>query len=201
MKREKKLGWMASKKVIILNGAPSSGKDTIANFFRDVVGLEKMEVKKDLFDIALCISGISEGDWFERYDNRELNLKEVPWNRLNGISQRDFLIRISEDWVKFVFGKDVFGVKAAARIQESGSTSFVFSDVGFKEELEAITSVVGEDNVLLVRLHRFGCTFNGDSRTHLSHKHEIDINNDHDISIACSNIFASFAKLILSTKQ
>ena len=185
------------KKVIILNGAPSTGKDTIAHFFRDELYFEKMEVKTELFSIALSVSGISEKDWFERYDDRENNLKEVPWGKLNGISQREFLVKISEDWMKPVFGDDVFGIKAANRIMDSENELFIFSDGGFKEEFDAITSVVGEENVLLIRLHRNGCSFEGDSRSHLSHKHEIDIQNDGNVRDACKKVYGAFIHKIL----
>jgi len=185
------------KKVIVLNGAPSTGKDTIAHFFRNKFYFEKMEIKTELFAAALSISGISEQDWFERYENRKDSLKEVPWDRLNGISQREFLIKISEEWMKPVFGNSVFGIKAAKRILKSEEDIFIFSDGGFQEEFDAITSAVGEDNVLLIRLHRNGCSFEIDSRSHLNHKHEADIHNDSDIDSACREIFDLYVNKIL----
>jgi len=186
-----------NKKIIVLNGAPSTGKDTITHFFSDKLDFEKMEMKKELFDIALSVSGISKEDWFERYGDREDNLKEVPWDKLNGISQREFLIKISEDWMKPVFGNDVFGIKAANRVLDSDKKMFMFSDGGFIEEFNAITSVFGEDNVLLVRLHREGCSFEGDSRTHLSHKHEVDVHNNGSIRAACQEIFGEYVNRVL----
>lgn len=167
------------RKVIILNGAPSSGKDTIAKLFSDMLGFEHMEVKAELFKIALQLSGISEEDWFDRYDDRENNLKEQPWDRLGGLSQREFLIKISEEWMKPVFGNHIFGKKAADSVMLLNNDSeAVFSDGGFQDELNAMSNELGEDNILLVRLHRKGCSFDGDSRSHLTHKHEIDIHND-----------------------
>ena len=183
---------MGSKKVIILNGAPSTGKDAIAFLFQEKLGWEKKEVKQELFSIALSLSGVSEEDWFTRYDDREGNLKEASWSRLGGLSQREFSIKISEDWMKPVFGKDVFGIKAAEGVVNSEGDVFVFSDGGFQEELDAMISVLGEDNVLLIRLHRDGCSFENDSRTHLTHKHSEDIYNNGTISEAYDRIFQAF---------
>lgn len=168
------------KKIIMLNGAPSSGKDTIAKLFSEKFGFHHMEIKAELFNIALKLSGIRPTIWYDRYNDRENNLKEKPWDRLGGLSQREFLIRISEDWMKPVFGSDVFGVKAAnaVKYETSPNGNAIFSDSGFQVELDAMVREFGEDNVLLVRLHRNGYSFDGDSRGYLTHKHEIDIHNN-----------------------
>ena len=185
------------RKVIILNGAPSSGKDTIAKLFKDQINFEHMEVKAELFKIALQLSGISHGDWFERYDNRENNFKEQPWDRLGGLSQREFLIKISEEWMKPVFGNHIFGKKAAESVMLLNDDSVaVFSDGGFQDELNAMVQELGEDNILLVRLHREGCSFVNDSRSHLSHKHEIDIYNDLSVSSAATTIHYEYGMKI-----
>ena len=91
------------KFVIILNGPPSSGKDAgcmeLKKFFPHS---RHSEMKEHLFEMALLISGVSKEHWFQRYNNRDL--KELPWDKLGGLTQREFLIRISEDWCKPVFG-------------------------------------------------------------------------------------------------
>tara|TARA_R110000744_G_scaffold7342_4_gene25345 strand:- start:1461 stop:2036 length:576 start_codon:yes stop_codon:yes gene_type:complete len=186
------------RKVIVLNGAPSSGKDTIAKLFRGRQNFYHMEVKAELFKIALQLSGISKEDWFDRYDDRENNLKEQPWDRLGGLSQREFLIKISEEWMKPVFGNHVFGKKAAESVQSNGrSTSeFIFSDGGFQDELDAMVEELGEDNILLIRLHREGCSFEGDSRGFLKHKHEHDVHNNETAQKAFQEIFFKYVDSI-----
>lgn len=188
---------MDSKKVIILNGAPSTGKDTIAFSLQEALHFEKKEVKQELFKIALSISGISDEEWFDRYDNRSHNLKEASWDKLGGLSQREFMIKISEDWMKPVFGNDIFGIKAAESVLNSDEEIFIFSDGGFKEELDAMSRLLGEDNVLLIRLHRDGCSFKNDSRTHLDHKHAYDVHNNGSVRGVCQEIYGIFINSIL----
>lgn len=166
-------------KVIILNGPPGSGKDTIARHMAQewtYPGFRWMEVKARLFEQALGVSGISDMEWFERYKDREL--KETPWDKLAGLSQREFMIKISEEWVKPVFGKDYYGVQAgeAALKYINLGTNVVFSDGGFQEEFDTIKSIVGKNNILLVKLFRDGTSWKGDSRSYLK-------NNDWEVYI------------------
>jgi hypothetical protein len=186
------------RKVIVLNGAPSSGKDTIANFFRERLRFSHQEVKQELFDVALAISGIDRVEWFIRYDDRTFNTKEKPWDKLLGLSQREYLIKISEEWMKPVFGSDIFGKKAGQRIMASSHVGgeFIFSDGGFQDELDAMSREIGTDNILLVRLHRDGCNFKNDSRSHLRHRHEVDITNDGTVQEVCKLILLAYMETI-----
>lgn len=179
-------------KVIILNGPPGSGKDVIAKYMSESNGgidVFHREVKKTLFKQALAISGINEEDWFLRYEDREL--KNKPWDKLGGLSQRQFLIKISEEWVKPVFGKDFYGEVAGklAKDYVNHKCTVVFSDGGFQEEFDTIKKIVGEENILLVRLYRGECTFEGDSRSYLSNPNfEMELINDSTLEEAAKRI-------------
>lgn len=171
-------------KVIILNGPPGSGKDAIASAMGDRYAktyptTEHLEVKDKLFRQAFILSGIPEYDWNIRYTDRKL--KETPWDRLGGLSQREFLIKISEEWVKPIFGRDFYGIhagQAASNVTVYGNNA-VFSDGGFQEEFDAIKSIVGKENILLVRLYREGTNWDGDSRGYLNNPDwEVDIENN-----------------------
>lgn len=174
-------------KVVILNGAPGSGKDTIANALVPN-GFSHREVKRALFDQALALSQINELEWFGRYNNREL--KEAPWDRLGGLSQREFMIKISEEYVKPILGNNFYGVQAANEAKRClEKRNVVFSDGGFQEEFNTIRDEVGKENILLVRLHRDGCSFKGDSRGFLSHpEFEMDLYNNGSIENAVREI-------------
>jgi len=159
-------------KVIILNGPPGSGKDAIASAMSDRYAkthpmVEHLEVKAKLFEQALVMSGIPVYEWIVRYNDRKL--KETPWDRLGGLSQREFLIKISEEWVKPIFGRDYYGKVAgeAAADVLLWDNNVIFSDGGFQEEFDAIKSIVGKENILLVRLYREGTSWDGDSRGYL----------------------------------
>lgn len=160
---------MALKKpglTVILNGPPGVGKDTIGALLAKQ-GFAQMSFKSPMFNIALAASGLGRAAFFERYNDR--NLKEVPWDVLGGLSCRQFLIKISEEWIKPLFGKQHFGALAAdaAKAYSEAGTNVVFTDGGFPEELDFLKHYLGTDHVLLVRLHREGYTFEGDSRDYL----------------------------------
>ena len=125
------------------------------------------ENKTALHNQAIALSGIPHDDWHARYVVREL--KETPWARLSGMTQREFLIWISEEVVKPKFGKAYYGEVSANRCLELWSKGYtpVFSDGGFPEELKVMTDILGEENVFVARIYREGCSFEKDSRNYI----------------------------------
>lgn len=153
-------------KVIILNGPPGSGKDEGSKHLVSVlreqgVPARHCEFKERLFKLVRGVCGLTVPEW-ERLYTREN--KEKPSSRLRGLSPRQALIYLSEDIIKPILGKDYFGKAAAEDLTEGVN---VFSDGGFVEEVRPIISKVGAKNVLIIRIHRAGHTFQGDSRKYL----------------------------------
>lgn len=167
------------KKIVLFNGPPGSGKDTAAMIAEnDFWCCEIMEFKQKLFSIALEISGMDYHVWFSIYNNRKDKgraNKETPLPELGGLSQRQFLIKISEEWVKPVFGERYFGEAAAKAVAESSNILFFFSDSGFMEEVYPLFDLVGKYDVLLVKLYREGCSYEGDSRNYLPEEEFINV--------------------------
>lgn len=176
-------------KVIILNGPPSSGKDAIAAHIQKhgICGMsaKHAQVKETLFEQVLALTQIPADEWYNRYNDRDL--KEKPWDRIGGLSVRELMIKMSEEYTKPIMGKDFYGKEAGVRAQFLINAGFnvAFSDGGFQEEFNQMKKLVGKENILLVRLHRAGCTFKGDSRSHLSNpEFEMDLHNNDSISNA-----------------
>jgi len=78
--------------------------------------------------------------------------------------------------------------------------ALVIPDSGFAEEVFPIVEEFGEDNILLLRIHRKGCDFSRDSRSYLHNmvKNEVDIHNDfvvetfhHELHEIVGNFLAS----------
>lgn len=151
------------KDIIILNGPPGSGKDAICKYLEDYwPDCKQLEVKARLFELVLAISGMPEDQWWALYNCRQT--KEVPHRDLAGLSPRQFMIHVSENIMKPLYGKDYFGKYAARQVAKSDRNLLVFSDGGFPEEVQLLAAV---GNVHLVHLFREGCSFAGDSRNYL----------------------------------
>lgn len=154
--------------IVILNGPPGCGKDTIANILETEYDFLHHSMKASLIKAAAGVAGVSEGQLHLLLNNRDI--KEVPRVDMAGLSPRQLLIHTSEAVVKPMFGKGIFGQREAKKCQQAiqaGHWSIVYSDGGFPEELEAMAQELGEENILLVRLRRDGYTFDGDSRNYL----------------------------------
>lgn len=144
-------------KIVVLNCPPRSGKDTIANEFVKQDGFVMQSFKSKLIEIALLISNVSKEEWDARYENN----KDEPWERLGGLSQRQYLIKISEEWVKPVHGKTYFG-DIIAENSDSYEIS-ILPDGGFEEEVRPLYEKY-YTKLLIVQWSRKGCNFDNDSR-------------------------------------
>ena len=164
-----------SKKVILLNAPPSSGKDEAANFLWEHYFANHVQCKGQLIDIAKSIAQINTYEWSQLYNNRET--KEVPTDRLFGRSPRQHLIYVAEEVIKPHFGSSYFGNIIASRLCEGLN---VVSDIGFMEEAIPILEEVGYDNTILIRIHREGRDFSSESRGWLKNicNKEYDIDNN-----------------------
>jgi hypothetical protein len=111
-------------------------------------------------------------------------LKDDAHTLLLGNIYRKVQISLSEDWAKIIFGKDIFGQLAIKRLWQCASNVVCCSDSGFAEEAWPLVKSIGAQNVLLVRIHRDGCTFDGDSRTYidLPGVTTLDIRNHHSLT-------------------
>lgn len=151
-----------NKKVIILNCPPRSGKDTIADLYvARHKNCTKKSFKDRLFQIAFLVSNVSQQEWFERYET----MKDVPWDRLGGLSQRNYLIKISEDWVKPVHGQEYFGQKLLEDvIEDNDHDTFIIPDGGFEDEVKPLANYIDNNNILILQWSRKGSSFDNDSR-------------------------------------
>ena len=149
-------------KLFILNGPAGVGKDTIADIMVEIgVAKEKVSFKSPMFNVARGILSMDEFGWFiENYNNRDE--KEKHQKILGGKSIREFMIWISESVMKPVFGDDIFGKRLA---QSLGDGCYICADGGFASEIKPLIDAGVE--VTLIRLHRAGYTFDGDSRSYI----------------------------------
>lgn len=173
-------------KFINLNGPAFSGKDALAKEIAELVTVDNnvgihVEFKGSLIDLAIRIAGINRELWDALYHR---DYKEVPQPYFNvagkQVSPRNWLIHISENVAKPLFGEDYFGVALAKRVKDiaksmemNGYTcTFISSDGGFVHESVPVVKAVNGDYTL-IRLHRTDprtgnkLTFEGDSRNYI----------------------------------
>lgn len=151
-------------KMIFLNGPPSSGKDEGAKIInRNFQGTRMHKMSRPMKVYLPEIFNLSKEEAKYLEEN-----KEEPQGRFGGKSWRQVQISFSEDWMKPMFGDDVFGRIALKHlIRPTGTTTTIISDCGFVEELLPLVRFFKYQNCLMIHLHRDGCTFEGDSRSYV----------------------------------
>ena len=173
---------MSKPFLVMLNGPPGSGKDFAAQTLveADDLSVSHHKFAEPLKDMACALLEI---------DNKTLEMSKKQPIGLYGVTVRQLLIDMSEKWMKPCYGKDIFGKIAAERVSEAMQLSdhfgeepydlYVFSDCGFADEVKHVIKLFGEKNALLIRLHREGCTYEGDSRSYieLDNVRSMDITN------------------------
>lgn len=168
-------------KIILLNGPPSGGKDTAARHIRQwynsLPQIKPVDQPIDLskrcaldcmsMPIKRAFAGtlelpITQDGEVAPWESQ----KEVPIPDF-GISYRQWQIDFSEQFLK-KYDPSIFGVLLARRIERRFSRGIadliVVPDCGFRIEVDILYQIFNPADILLVRCHREGFTFAGDSR-------------------------------------
>lgn len=169
-------------KIIILNAPPGAGKDTIANALYAKFDLVPVSFKRPMFQIAAAMLGEETHQLFlAAYDDRDQ--KEKPQDFLGGKTCREFMIWISEEVIKPVFGDKHFGKLMSEHLHQYGANEYVCSDGGFPSEVESL--IESGHEVMLVRLWRGGYNFDNDSRNYiyLHERFHCDKYREYDVNL------------------
>jgi len=167
-------------KIILLNGPPGSGKDTLGNHLSRWLDGAPVTYKfaEPLKRGVYVLYGLDYNlplDYFEA-------TKEEPSPLFNGLSFRQACIQFSEKQVKPFLGEEHFGEMFVRKIIRDNPKIAIVTDSGFISEVNPVVREFGHDNILLVRIHaeKRGKTFKGDSRSYISvpRVHTIDLYND-----------------------
>lgn len=169
-------------KIILFNGPPRSGKDTLAAMLQGELSaskamlftsVEKFAAPLKRTACSIYCNGNTQ-EWY-KYDSAEL--KDTPSDNFFGKTPREVQIAISEQYMKPVHGEAVFGKMLVKNIKRALVTAegtkppydgFLISDSGFRQEAEELIKEFGAENVILVRLVREGFTYEGDSRDYIN---------------------------------
>lgn len=153
-------------KIFLLNGPPSSGKDSLATY---IEGINKTftidKFARPLKEANKGMFSLTEEE-FKLYDN-DAKMKNTPQDRFYGKSWRQVNIDLSEKFIKSNYDTKFFGLELVTRISNNEKKRILVPDSGFLEEAEPIVEKFGKNNVYLLKLHREGFTYKGDSRNYI----------------------------------
>lgn len=143
--------------IILLNGPPGSGKDTVSDILKD--WYPNMRQEKFANPIRAAIRA------FHGWTDDQLE----HYKRMDGTT-REEMMWFSEKVVKPIHGPNYFATACAERIERGTDTTefWCISDCGFQHELDAfcaqIRQVDQEAELTLIRISRPFCSYLGDSR-------------------------------------
>lgn len=152
-------------KLLLLNGPPRSGKDTIANYIEEKY--EKVEHVKLATPLKMeTLKRYLKKETFtsEEYHTYCETLKDVPLEVFGGLTPRKAIIKTDKKLIRE--RGEGYLVKALFDLMEKAPGKlYVCSDGGKPDELETLKNRTPEGSrVLLARVYRQGTSFRGDSR-------------------------------------
>lgn len=199
--------------IIAINGAPRSGKDSLAT---NIV-LETRVQSGSRLNAAVYAAAQPIDDALDAFFDDFLNepfamltlqreVKDSPCIKvdpaLNDVSPRQLRIGFAESFVKPILGKKTFGILLAHRILTSAPVNgiAVISDTGFQAEFDAVCEVIKaqrpDTKIHLVHLTREGCNYNNDSREPVKPNEHCDMYHRHENNGSLNDLSAYAARVV-----
>jgi hypothetical protein len=155
------------KQIVIFNGPPKSGKDTLTDYLIKNYG--NMQHVKYAYSLKQMVHRVY--DTPEKHPEAYEKYKDQPLSEFIGLTPRQAYISMSEDYIKKNHGKDFFGLQLILTIKRRNTKEddvFLVSDGGFDEELEPLLHNFDPSLISVVQLYRKNCSFEGDSRNYFN---------------------------------
>lgn len=175
-------------KILILNGPPNVGKDTLADDLveMDIEDWSVLQFKEILWVETADYYNVDKKKFIFWATDRYI--KETPIPDLAGLTPRQALIHVSENIMKPRYGKDYYGKKLLERIkfikENNGDMNFVIPDGGFEEEVQVLMDAYPE-NVWIIHMKAKDCSFKNDSRNYIKgwpdNTFELEINRGYPL--------------------
>lgn len=163
------------RRIILLNGPPRSGKDEAAKIILNKCNslfFKKAENIRLADPLLQCLHSM-----FPQVTDYESQKADVICGDL---TPRQWIISFAEEFAKKKSGKDTFVNIALEKIKRGKqNTYFVVPDLGFDEEIDGFIEFAQQNadvEIILIRMHREGYDFKGDSRKYIyaDDKHNIE---------------------------
>jgi hypothetical protein len=150
-----------TKSLIILNSPAGSGKDTVGDLLVNNLGYTKLEYKTALYKMTTELYGLDYDSFMSVHLDRD---KKDSVIFHNGMTTRQLLIEASETVFKPRYGKTYLGVFILPEVNKYDKV--VITDGGFIDEMKhtIVNSKFNQNEVLIMKLLRDECNWEGDSR-------------------------------------
>lgn len=165
---------LSDVQLILLNGPPRSGKNTLAGLLDDALPAATPRVIMGYSDHLKILThtfyGLPTDTPVDHFDS----CKDVPSDQFLGLTPRQAYIFMNEKVIKPLHGDLFLGYmfvrKVANIVQERRSPLVVICpDSGFYGESLPLLTRLSPGAARLARLHKEGCTYEGDSRGYVSY--------------------------------
>lgn len=147
-------------KVLLLNGPPRCGKDTIAQGLK--TRYPHIVLEKLALPLRECVNELEprakDDEWFESH-------KDIV--KINGLTLREYMIKHYRETAEWS-GAQWLANQFVSRLHGLKSQTIVVTDLGRQCEANEISYVIGHANVRVVCVRRIGCTFANDSREYVT---------------------------------
>lgn len=179
-------------KIVFLNGPPRSGKDTIVKWLMPSFQISHLKFAAPLKRQCCALLQVSL-EWLEEN-------KDKPHPALKGGTPREYLINMSEKFIKPIYGDDFFGhVLASEAANPSMLNTILISDSGFECEAWPVVKRFGLENCVKVQLTRPGYDFSKDSRSywHIDGMKNYNVRNNLTECILVDRVYRCLAPILL----
>ena len=171
--------------IILLNGPPGSGKDTVGKYIAEKYG--NCTIEKFALPIKKMIQTVFNltPEQFEYVDSQKN--KNSPQELLCGKSSREIQIEFAENFMKKTFDNTIFSKLLVKRLNCDKNVVIPVTDLGFHSEIDHIVESRGD--VIVVHLHRENCRFI--NRSYVRHPNacrNYRIDNDFSLEVLYKNI-------------
>jgi len=177
---------------VFINGPAGSGKSTLSDLICSKTSACWPEAfAEPIRDMIQTVFFPNDGPVSYSFNLKDGEVKRKNLLALAGLvdppevaqgpTVRQAMIEFSQGYMKSCFGENIFGKLLWRRCQEQSHwySHFVIDDSGFLPEAQYIINEAGADECLLIRLHRKGVDFSGDSRGYIDLPiRTIDLHND-----------------------
>jgi hypothetical protein len=150
--------------VFVLNGPPRAGKDTGSEILLDVFkGAEVYPFFRPIKEMLHAELGLNvPHDFYE-------DVKDQPCEEFNGMTPRRAYIDKGER-LQAEFGQSVL-IDTYFESIANCTAPVLVTTCGNDGEACEISNIFGNDNVLVIRIHKDGCDFSNDSRSWVTSQH------------------------------